>query len=113
MPTPEEYRYCTRLGMTQTECAAHLGISRAAVTKAKARLHLVFGDGMAVSQGKQWEMEFFRYPWDKMAVGDWVEVQAVSENSASILAFRASKKHHPRTFRSFTRGCQPIIWRAA
>jgi predicted DNA-binding protein (UPF0251 family) len=39
-PTPDEYRFCTRLGMTQAECAAHLGISRAAVTKAKARLGL-------------------------------------------------------------------------
>ena len=109
MPTAAEYRYCTRLGMTQAECATHLGVSRAAVCKAKARLGLVFGDGMALSQGRQWEMEFYRYPWDKMDVGDWCDVPSYP----AAVAYQASKKHAPRKFVSITTHHRSIVARAA
>lgn len=98
MPTESEYRYCCRLGMTQAEASRHLCVSEAAVTKAKARFGLTFGDGMALSQGKQWEMEFFRYPWEKMDVGDWCEVPSYPH----VVAYRANLKHAPRRFVSVT-----------
>jgi hypothetical protein len=109
MPSEAEYRYCARLGMSQAECAAHLGISRAAVTKAKARLGLTFGEGMALSQGRQWEMEFFRYPWEKMDVGDWIEVPSYP----AVVAYRANLKHAPRRFVAVTRDHSYAVLRAA
>jgi hypothetical protein len=98
MPTEAEYRYCCRLGMTAAKCARHLGISAAAVTKAKARLNLTFGEGMALSQGRQWEMEYFRYPWSEMAVGDWVEVPSYP----AVVAYRANQRNPSRRFVSVT-----------
>ena len=109
MPTEAEYRYCTRLGMTQAECAQHLGISRAAVSKAKRRLGLVFGDGMGLSQGRQWEMEFFRYPWEKMEVGDWCEVPC----HAHVYAYKANKANPGRRFISRQRDWRCDVVRAA
>lgn len=109
MPSEAEYRYTTRLGMTASEAARHLGVSRAAVTKAKARLGLVFGNGMALSQGKQWEMEFFRYPLDRMAVNDWCEV----DGSPWPIANRANVRLFPRRFRTVTRDGKNIVMRAA
>ena len=109
MPSPDEYRYCTRLGMTQSECAAHLGISRAAVTKAKNRLGLEFGSGMALSQGRQWEMTFFRYPLDQMGVNDWCEVNG----SPWPIANRANVRLFPKRFRTVTRDGMNIVQRAA
>lgn len=113
MPTPEEYRYCTRLGMTQSECAEHLGVSRAAVTKAKQRLGLEFGDGMALSQGREWQergdtAQSF-YPWAEMAVGDWLE----PDGYAGTVAFRASKRLAPKVFCSITSKGRNIVRRAA
>ena len=109
MPTPSEYAYCARLGMNQAECARHLGISDAAVSKAKTRLNLTFGDGMALSQGRQWEMEYFRYPWDQMAVGDWVEVPSYP----AVVAYRANLKYAPRRFVSVTMEHGYAVRRAA
>lgn len=109
MPNESEYRYCTRLGMTQAECARHLQISPAAVTKAKARLGLGFGSGMALSQGKQWEMEFFRYPLDQMDVNDWCEVNG----SPWPIANRANVRLFPKRFRTVTRDGLNIVQRAA
>ena len=109
MPTPDEYRYCTRLGMTQAECATHLGISRAAVTKAKDRLGLTFGNGMALSQGRQWEMEFFRYPWERLEVGDWCEVPSYP----AVVAYRANLALPGRRFRSITAEHRSFVQRAA
>ena len=98
MPTPSEYAYCARLGMNQAECARHLGISDAAVSKAKTRLNLTFGDGMALSQGRQWEMEFFRYPFCQMGVGDWVDVPSYP----SVVAYRANRRNPAKRFRAVT-----------
>ena len=109
MPSEELYRYCARMGMSQAECARHLGISAAAVSKAKARLNLTFGEGMALSQGRQWEMEYFRYPWDQMAVGDWVEVPSYP----AVVAYRANLKHAPRRFVSVTTEHGYAVRRAA
>ncbi len=113
MPSEDEYRYCARTGMTQAECARHLGISRVSVLKAKRRLGLVFGPGMNAARGKQWEMVFYRYPWEDMAVGDWVEAPAAGKESAKVIASRAGRRHYPKQFRSFMRGAYPVIWRAA
>jgi hypothetical protein len=117
--TAAEYHYCVRLGMTQAECAVYLGISRAAVTKAKARLHLTFGNGMTIAQGKQWEMEmyanpwerqaFVRYPIDLMAVNDWCEVNG----SPWPIANRANVRLFPKRFRTVTRNGMNIVQRAA
>ena len=119
MPSPDEYRYCTRLGMTQSECAAHLGISRAAVTKAKVRLGLEFGSGMALSQGKQWGLEMYAHPWerqayvryplDRMDVNDWCEVNG----SPWPIANRANVRLFPKRFRTVTRDGLNIVQRAA
>ena len=109
MPAPDEYRYCTRLGMTQAECAAHLGVSRGAVTKAKARLGLTFGNGMTFSQGRQWEMQFFAYPLDLMDVNDWCEVNG----NPWPVAHRANVRLFPKRFRTVTRNGLNIVQRAA
>jgi hypothetical protein len=109
MPSKDDYAYCARLGMTQVECATHLGVSRAAVTKAKRKHRLTFGNGMALSQGKQWEMEFYRYPWEKLELGDWCEVNG----SASMTANRANVRLFPKRFRTVTRGGLNIVMRAA
>ena len=98
MPSEALYRYCARMGMTAAECARHLGISAAAVSKAKARLNLTFGEGMALSQGRQWQMEYFRYPFDQMAVGDWVEVPSYP----AVVAYRANQRNPSRRFVSVT-----------
>ncbi len=108
MPTHDEYRYCIRLGMTQAECARHLGVSRAAVTKAKRKLCLQFGNGMALSQGKQWEMEFYRYPLDRLEVLDWCEV----DGSPGKIAWLANARLAPKLFRSVTRHGLQIVQRA-
>ena len=109
MPTPDEYRYCARLGMTQAECAAHLGVSRAAVTKAKGKHNLTFGDGMALSQGRQWEMQCFAYPLDLMDVNDWCEVNG----NPWPVAHRANVRLFPKRFRTVTRNGLNIVQRAA
>lgn len=109
MPMPDEYRYCARLGMTQAECARHLGVSRAAVSKARERLGLTFGTGMALSQGKQWEMKWFRYPLDRMDVNDWCEV----EGHPGKIAWLANARLAPKVFRSVTRNGFRIVRRAA
>ena len=111
MPTDSEYAYCARLGMAQAECAAHLGVSRAAVTKAKSRLGLTFGSGMALTQGKQWEMEFYRYPWEKMEVGDWCEAGGIFPVTASV--GRANVRLFPKRFRTVTRDGRNLVQRAA
>lgn len=95
--------------MTQAECAAHLGVSRAAVTKAKRKHNLTFGNGMALSRGKQWAMEFFRYPWAKLEIGDWCEVNG----SACVTANRANVRLFPKRFRTVTRDGLNIVQRAA
>jgi hypothetical protein len=109
MPRDDEYRYCARLGMSQSECAAHLCVSRAAVTKAKRRLGLTFGEGMALSQGRQWEMEHYRYPWRKMAVGDWVEVPSYP----AVVAYRANQRNPSRRFVAVTMEHGYAVRRAA
>lgn len=109
MPTPNEYHFCARLGMTQAECAAHLGVSRAAVTKAKARLGLTFGNGYALTQGREWGMQFFRYPLDRMDVNDWCEVNG----SPWPIAARANITLFPKVFRTVTRNGLNIVQRAA
>ena len=109
MPSEALYRYCARMGMTAAECARHLGISAAAVSKAKVRLNLTFGEGMALSQGRQWEMAFYRYPWSEMAVGDWVEVPSYP----AVVAYRANLKHAPRRFVSVTMTHSYAVKRAA
>ena len=109
MPTPDQYRYCTRLGMTQAECAAHLGVSPAAVSKAKARLQLEFGTGMAFSQGKQWEMRYNRYPFAEMEIGDWTETYGY----ACSIAQSANASHAPKVFKSITRGGLNRVMRSA
>ena len=111
MPTPDEYRYTARLGMTASEAARHLGVSRAAVTKAKRKHNLTFGNGMALSQGKQWEMEFFRQPWEKLEVGDWFEVNGIFPATASVS--RANVRLFPRRFRAVMRGGVNLVVRAA
>jgi hypothetical protein len=102
MPSETEYRYCARLGMSQVECAAHLG-------KAKQRLDLIFGDGMGLSQGRQWDMEFFRYPWGKMEIGDWVDVPS----HPAVVAYRANQRNPQRRFVSITADHRCIVKRAA
>lgn len=109
MPTPDDYRYCIRLGMTQAECARHLGISRAAVTKAKQRLFLQFGNGMALSQGRQWAMEFYRYRLDRLDVDDWCEV----DGRPGKIAWLANARLAPKRFCSVTRNGLQIVQRAA
>jgi hypothetical protein len=105
--------------MSQAECARHLGISAAAVTKAKRRLVLTFGEGMALSQGRQWEMEMYalpnerqaycRYPFSRMDVGDWVAVPSYP----AVVAYRANLKHAPRRFVSVTMERGYAVRRAA
>ncbi len=109
MPADELYRYCARLGMTQAECATHLGISPAAVSKAKRRIGLTFGDGMALSQGRQWEMQCYAYPLDQMDVNDWCEVNG----SPWPVANRANVRLFPKRFRTVTRNGLNIVQRAA
>jgi hypothetical protein len=109
MPSSDEYRYCIRLGMTQAECARHLGVSRAAVSKAARKMFLQFGNGMALSQGKQWEMIHYRYPLDQMDVLDWCEV----DGSPGKIACLASARLAPKRFRSVTRNGLQIVQRAA
>jgi len=109
MPAPSDYHFCTRLGMSQAECARHLGISEAAVTKAKRRLGLTFGEGMALSQGRQWEMEHYRYPWHKMDVGDWIEVPSYP----AVVAYRANQRNPSRRFVAVTMEHGYAVRRAA
>jgi hypothetical protein len=105
----DEYEYCARLGMTQAECARHLGISAAAVSKAAKRYRIAFGNGMALSQGRRLEMVYNRYPWAAMDIGDWCEVN----DYAGKVARRATVSHFPRRFRSITRDGLNIVMRAA
>jgi hypothetical protein len=110
MPTRDEYEFCARLGMTQAETARHLHVSGAAVSKAATRHGLTFGNiGITRAMGERLEMRYNRYPWDEMAVGDWVE----TTSCAAIHAFRASKKYAPKRFTSITRGHASIVARAA
>lgn len=110
MPTEDEYRYCSRIGMNQAECARHLGISQAAVTKAKRRLDLTFSRlGAFQSYGQERHQGLWCYPWDEFAIGDWTRTNA----GANVLAFRASKAHAPKRFASVMRGGQSFIRRVA
>jgi hypothetical protein len=110
MPTRDEYQFCARLGMTQAETARHLSVSKAAVSKATARHNLTFGQiGITRAMGERWEMKYNRYPWDDMAVGDYVE----TTSCAALHAFRASKRYAPKRFTSITRGHASIVARAA
>jgi hypothetical protein len=95
--------------MTQAECARHLQVSPAAVSKARARYRLEFGRGMGLSQGKQWEMQFYRYPLDQMEVGDWCEV----DGHPGKVAWLANARLAPKAFRSVTRKGLRIVQRAA
>jgi hypothetical protein len=94
MPSPAEYYNCARMGLTQSAAARHLGVSHAAVSKAKARLGLVFGDWRSATQGREVPMEFYRYPWAKLNVGDWCHVPCYP----AAYAWRANQRHPDRRF---------------
>ena len=108
--TRDEFQYCARLGMTQAECARHLGISQAAVTKAKRRFGLTFSRlGAFQHYGKEIEMEYYRYPWERFEVGDWIR----TSQYAGFIAWSANQRHAPKRFTSITRDGDAFVVRAA
>lgn len=110
MPTPDEYRYCARLGMTQAECARHLGVSPAAVQKAKAKWGLIFGMAWQFTpEGKEMQMVYFRYPWPDFSVGDWIRVKG----AACVVANRANKKSPGKHFATRQTGDGHVVVRVA
>jgi hypothetical protein len=113
MPTDAEYVYCARLGMSQAEAADHLGVSRAAVTKAKTRLGLTFAKRRRMpdfwpettERGRYWTP----YPLADFEVGDCVRT---TSNPAAV-AYKANITLAPMRFVSRTVDGVGYVARAA
>ncbi len=98
MPSEDEYRYCARLGMTQSETAGHLGVSRAAVTKAKQRLSLTFAKRRTAPafwpETVRREGYGLNYGFDDFEVGDCVR----ATGPAAQIAWQANRRLAPKRF---------------
>ena len=113
MPSDDEYRFTARMGMSQAEAAESLGVSRAAVTKAKARLNLSFAKKRrmpdfwpeTVDRGRYWTP----YRLEDFDVGD--SMRTTSRRAA--VAWKANVQLAPMRFVSRTVDGAGYIARAA
>ena len=95
----DEYRFTARLGMSQSEAADYLGVSRAAVTKAKQRLGLVFAKKRRMPDFWPETMERDRtcYLFKLFWIGDCIRVTA---ESPAKVAWEANLRCAPMRFTS-------------